>query len=333
MISLGIESSCDETSVAVYSTDEGTLSSKIYSQAEIHAAFGGVIPEVASRNHIVKIKPIYEAAMKEAGISGKDIDIIGVTNAPGLIGALFVGVSFAKGLGYALNKPVVPVHHLSAHVLSAELSFKELEPPYTALVISGGHTHIFDVDEALNFTLIARTVDDACGEVFDKTSIMMGGPYPGGLYIQELATKGNEKAINFPISFRNELKFSFSGLKTAVMLSIQKKEYSVEDIAASFQYTVAKTLVEKTFEVAKLMNRNKIVVGGGVAANMKIREEFYKKSQNIKNKKIDVFFPEFARCTDNGEMIAYAATKFYKFRKFLNYRGSAFDTKHSIGLI
>ena len=173
---------------------------------------------------------------------------------------------------------------------------------------------------------------DACGEVFDKTSIMMGGPYPGGLYIQELSKNGNEKAINFPISFRNELKFSFSGLKTACMHAIQKNEYSHEDIAASFQYTVAKTLVDKAFAASKLMKRDKIVVGGGVAANLKIRDEFHKMSDKLNNK-VKVYFPEFERCTDNGEMIAYAATRFYKFRKFLNYKGSAFDTKHSVGLL
>ena len=158
MIVLGIESSCDETSVAVYSSEKGTLCSRTFSQADIHASFGGVIPEVASRNHIQKIEPLYHACMKDAALTGMDLDIIGVTNAPGLIGALFVGVSFAKGLGYALHKPVVPVHHLAAHILAAELSYPDLKPPYTALIVSGGHTHIFDIDEALNFTLIGRCV-------------------------------------------------------------------------------------------------------------------------------------------------------------------------------
>lgn len=328
MIALGIETSCDETSIAVYSEKEGTLSSKIFSQAEIHANFGGVIPEVASRNHIQKIQPLYEECMKESGIKEKDIDIIGVTNAPGLIGALFVGVSFAKGLGYGLNKPVMPVHHLAGHILSAELSYPDLKPPYTALIISGGHTHIFDVDEALNFTLIGKTIDDAAGEVFDKTARVMGGPYPGGLFIQNMAKKGDRLKIKFPVAFKNEPRFSFSGLKTSVINTINKGEYSYEDIAASFQYTVAKTLAEKVFAVAESMNRDKIVVGGGVAANEEIRKVF----NDLKADK-SVFFPEIARCTDNGEMIAYAATRFYKFRKFLNYSGSAYDTKHSIGIL
>lgn len=327
MIALGIETSCDETSIAVYSTEHGTLSSKIFSQADIHANFGGVIPEVASRNHIQKIKPLYDECIKESGIDAYDLDIIGVTNAPGLIGALFVGVSFAKGLGYALKKPVLPVHHLSGHILSAELSYPELKPPYTALIISGGHTHIFDVDEALNFSLIGKTIDDAAGEVFDKTARVMGGPYPGGIFIQNMAEKGDRYKIKFPVAFKNELKFSFSGLKTSVMNTINKGEYSLEDIAASFQYTVAKTLADKVFAVADAMKRDKVVIGGGVAANQEIRRVF-----NEEKGSKQVYFPEIARCTDNGEMIAYAATRFYKFRKFLNYKGSAYDTKHSIGI-
>ncbi len=327
MIALGIETSCDETSIAVYSTEHGTLSSKIFSQADIHANFGGVIPEVASRNHIQKIKPLYDECIKESGIDAYDLDIIGVTNAPGLIGALFVGVSFAKGLGYALKKPVLPVHHLSGHILSAELSYPELKPPYTALIISGGHTHIFDVDEALNFSLIGKTIDDAAGEVFDKTARVMGGPYPGGIFIQNMAEKGDRYKIKFPVAFKNEPKFSFSGLKTSVMNTINKGEYSLEDIAASFQYTVAKTLADKVFAVADAMKRDKVVIGGGVAANQEIRRVF-----NGEKGSKQVYFPEIARCTDNGEMIAYAATRFYKFRKFLNYKGSAYDTKHSIGI-
>lgn len=331
MIVLGIESSCDETSIAVYSSDKGTLCSSTFSQADIHSVFGGVIPEVASRNHIQKIEPLYRSCMEECGLTGRDLDIIGVTNAPGLIGALFVGVSFAKGLGYALKKAVVPVNHLAAHILAAELSYPDLKPPYTALIVSGGHTHIFDVDEALNFTLIGRTIDDAAGEVFDKTAKVMGGPYPGGIFIQNLAEKGNRNAVKFPQAFKGEIKFSFSGLKTSVMNTIHKKEHSLEDIAASFQWTVASTLSDKTFQAAAQFNRNKIVVGGGVAANQEIRRLFTERAENTNN--IKVFFPDIARCTDNGEMIAYAAYRFYKFRNFLNYKGSAYDTKHSIGLI
>lgn len=324
MIVLGIESSCDETSIALYDSAKGVLSSETFSQDFIHAAFGGVIPEVASRNHIIKIRPLFKEAVKNAGIDKGDIDLIGVTNAPGLIGALFVGVCFAKGLGYSLNRPVIPVHHLSAHILSAELTHPELRPPYTALVVSGGHTHIFDVDEALNFRLMGRTVDDAAGEVFDKTAKFMSGPYPGGKFIQSLAEKGNPTAIKFPVAFKGEIKFSFSGLKTAVMNTFTKGEFCREDIAASFQRTVAETLLEKTLLAAKKCGRDKVVVGGGVACNSEVRRIFSQCGD------IKAYFPDFYRCTDNADMIAYAAYRFYKHRRFFRYNQTAADTMHEI---
>lgn len=324
MIVLGIESSCDETSVAVYSSEKGILSSVTFSQDFIHAAFGGVIPEVASRNHIIKIRPLFNEALKNAGITKDDIDLIGVTNAPGLIGALFVGVCFAKGLGYALNVPVIPVHHLSAHILSAELQYNDLTPPYTALVVSGGHTHIFDVDEALNFKLVGRTIDDAAGEVFDKVSKVMGGPYPGGKFIQDMAIDGDKFKIKFPIAFKGEVKFSFSGLKTSVINTINSKEYNIKDISASFQYTVAKTLLDKSLQAAKMYNRNKIVIGGGVASNSMVRQLF------MENEEVKSYFPNLHLCTDNGDMIAYAAYKFFKRRKFLKFSDTAMDTCHEI---
>lgn len=325
MIVLGVESSCDETSVAVYSSEKGILSSETFSQDFIHARFGGVIPEVASRNHIVKIRPLYDAAVEKAGIEKEDINLIGVTSAPGLIGALFVGVAFARGLGMALKIPVMPVHHLSGHILSAELSHCGLKPPYAALVVSGGHTHIFYVDEALNFKLLGRTADDAAGEVFDKVAKMAGGPYPGGKFIQDLAENGDPEAIKFPSAFKGELKFSFSGLKTAAKLAIEKKEHKIEDIAASFQRVVALTLADKAAMAAKITGTDKIVVCGGVACNSEIRRVF------AAMEGVSVFFPDFARCTDNGEMIAYAAYRFYKFRRFFGGSEAASDTRHEIG--
>lgn len=324
MIFLGIETSCDETSVALYCENNGILASETFSQDFIHAKFGGVIPEVASRNHIIKIQPLYSAVMEKSGIKGSDINAIGVTNAPGLIGALFVGVSFAKGLGAALKIPVIPIHHLSGHILSVELTHTTLKPPYLALVVSGGHTHIFDVDEGLNFTLLGRTFDDAAGEAFDKAAKMMNGPYPGGKFIQELAAVGNPNAIKFPIAFKNEIKFSFSGLKTAVGLAINKNEFSINDIAASFQKAVAETLKEKALLAAKKFGREKIVVCGGVACNSYLRSTFAD-LQGIK-----AFFPDFKYCTDNGDMIAYAASRFYKFRRFFGEYETAVDTKHKI---
>ncbi len=330
MIFLGIESSCDETSIALYSSELGTLANKTFSQADIHSAFGGVIPEVASRNHIQKISPLYQACISEANINSKDIDVIGVTNSPGLIGALFVGVSFAKGLGYSLKRPVIPINHLMAHILVAELTHPNLKPPYTAIVVSGGHTHIFDVNEALNFKLIGRTLDDAAGEVFDKIAKVIGGPYPGGIFIENLAKNGDINKIKFPIAFKGEVKFSFSGLKTAVINIINKNEYNIEDVVASFQHTIAQTLFEKTMQAAALYKRDKIVIGGGVACNSEIRRVF---NEKCKDENIEVFFPDIKRCTDNGEMIAYAASRLYKFRNFLNYNGTAYDKKHMAGLL
>lgn len=325
MLILGIESSCDETSVAIYdSAKRNILSSSTFSQADIHSLFGGVIPEVASRNHILKISPLYERALYEANIKNEDLDLISVTTHPGLIGALFVGVTFAKGLGYALNLPIIPINHLYAHILAAELSNAELEPPYVALVASGGHTHIFYVDKALNFELLARSIDDAAGESFDKVAKAMGGGYPGGAFIEQLAQSGNSSAIKFPIAFNNELKFSFSGLKTAVINEINKEAFSMQDIAASFQKTVAKTLLQKSLLALKATGANRLVLGGGVVANKEIRTLF--KSME-KEEGYKVYLPELKFCSDNADMIAYAGARFYSKREFLGLNEAALDTK------
>ncbi len=330
MLILGIETSCDETSLALYNSESSFIdgnnqykgkivASKIFSQDFIHSRFGGVIPEIASRNHIIKIKPLYEDLLKDACISPKDIDVIGVTTTPGLIGSLFVGVSFAKGLGYALSVPVVPIHHLSAHILAAELTHRDLKPPYLALIVSGGHTHIFDVDVSYNFRLMVRTVDDAAGEVFDKVAKVIAGIYPGGVYIENLAKTGDKLKVRFPIAFRKEDKFSFSGLKTSVINCIRSGEYSNEDVAASFQHTVAKTLSDKVFTIADRLGRDKIVVSGGVASNGYLREVFQS------NNKYEVYFPTKYLCTDNGDMIAYATYKFYSKKEFLSMGATASD--------
>lgn len=325
MVVLGIESSCDETSVAIYdSVKRDILSSSTFSQADIHSHFGGVIPEVASRNHILKIAPLYERALSQAEIQSKDIDLISVTTHPGLIGALFVGVTFAKGLGYALNIPIVPINHLYAHILAAELSNKELTPPYLALVASGGHTHIFYVDSALSFRLLARSIDDAAGESFDKVAKAMGGGYPGGAFIEGLAKCGDSGAIKFPIAFNNELKFSFSGLKTAVINEIKKGEYSRQDIAASFQKTVAKTLLQKVLLALKEMGANKVVLGGGVVANSELRNIF---KESASKEGFELYLPELKFCSDNADMIAYAGYRFYPKREFLSFSEGALDTK------
>lgn len=324
MIILGIETSCDETSVALFDTDRGILASKTNSQVDLHNKFGGVVPEVASRNHILKIEELFSQCLASAGITPKEIDMIGVTTAPGLIGALFVGVSFGKALGYALKIPVVPVNHLSAHILAAEIEHPELKPPYTALIISGGHTHVYDVDSAYNFELLAKTLDDAAGESFDKVAKMMELGYPGGPLIEKLAKDGDEKSVQLPIAIRKQDDFSFSGLKTAVMNSLNSDNASAADIAASFQKTVADTLILKTLRIAKQHGRKNIVIAGGVACNGYIRQAF--KAQ----KGVNVYFPSPKLCTDNGDMIAHAAYKFFKLRRFASLIETAHDRMQNI---
>ncbi|MGE4266405.1 MAG: tRNA (adenosine(37)-N6)-threonylcarbamoyltransferase complex transferase subunit TsaD [Deferribacterales bacterium] len=324
MIILGIETSCDETSLAVFDSEKGILASFTNSQIELHNKFGGVVPEVASRNHILKIEELFSKCMEKAELTPQDLDIIAVTTAPGLIGALFVGVSFGKALGYTLKIPVIPVNHLSAHILAAELENPELRPPYTALIISGGHTHIYDVDAAYNFELLAKTVDDAAGESFDKVAKMMELGYPGGPLIEALAKEGNEKAVNFPIAMRKENNYSFSGLKTAVMNKINENSVSHADIAASFQRTVAETLIMKTLRVAKETGRKNVVVAGGVACNGYIRQTF------AQQKGFNVYFPSKKLCTDNGDMIAFAAYRFFKHRKFSSLLETAHDRAQHI---
>jgi len=325
VIILGIESSCDETSLAVYDSEKNlVLATFTSSQAELHSRFGGVVPEVASRNHILCIESLFEQCMAKAAITPQDLDAIGVTNAPGLIGALFVGVSFAKALGYALNIPVIPVNHLSAHILAAELENEGLEAPYLALIISGGHTHIYDVDRAYNFDLLAKTIDDAAGESFDKVAKMLNLGYPGGPLIEKLAKDGDVNKIPFPIAIKNRPDFSFSGLKTSVLNKINENSESHSDIAASFQKTVAETLTLKTLRLAKSLGRKTIVVAGGVACNGYIRKSFLEK------KGYNVYFPSPRLCTDNGDMIAFTAHKFFGRRKFASLDETAHDRMQHI---
>ncbi|MCA1927939.1 MAG: tRNA (adenosine(37)-N6)-threonylcarbamoyltransferase complex transferase subunit TsaD, partial [Calditerrivibrio sp.] len=219
MIVCGIETSCDETSVSFFDSRKRSFYSVVSSQIDIHRRFGGVVPEIASRNHTLNIRAVYEDAIKMAGISNRDIDIIGVTYSPGLIGALFVGVSFAKGLSYVLGKPLIGVNHIIAHILSAEIE-NPIHPPYLGVVISGGHTHIFKIDSCYNFYLIGRTIDDAVGETFDKIAKFADLPYPGGPELEKLALNGDENKISFPIALKNDTNFSFSGLKTNVINTI-----------------------------------------------------------------------------------------------------------------
>lgn len=319
MIICGIETSCDETSVAFFDSSFSSFYSATSSQIDLHNRFGGVVPEIASRNHLLNIKSVYNEALQKAGIATNNIDLIGVTYSPGLIGALFVGVSFAKGLSYGLNKPIVGINHLYAHILAGEIE-NHIYPPYLGVVISGGHTHIFKVDCCYNFYLLGRTIDDAAGETFDKIARFANLPYPGGPEIEKLAIEGDENSIVFPVALKNTMDFSFSGLKTNVINTIAGKKFSLEDICASFQKTVAITLSEKINEAVRQTALDTVIISGGVACNDYLRRHL----PLMINAKI--FFPSKKLCTDNGDMVAYTAYRLYRKKAFLGFDKTAADS-------
>ena len=307
---LAVESSCDETSVAVVEDGRKVYSNVIASQIDTHKKFGGVVPEIASRQHVEAINTVLKEGLDEAGVDLKDIDIIAATKGPGLIGALLVGLSAGKTLALATNKPFVGVNHIVGHVCANYISFKDLEPPFIGLIISGGHTYLIEVKDYVDFTLHGRTVDDAVGEAFDKVARSMGIGYPGGPIVDKLAKEGKE-TIDFPRVMIKEdnYNFSFSGLKTAVLnylnsTKLRGEEIVVEDVCKSFQEAVVDVLLEKSFRLAKEKNMDKIVLCGGVSANSRIREAFEEEGdkENIK-----IFYPDLKLCTDNAAMIASAA--------------------------
>lgn len=307
---LAVESSCDETSVAVVEDGRKVFSNVIASQIDTHKKFGGVVPEIASRQHVEAINTVLKEGLDEAGVSLKDIDIVAATKGPGLIGALLVGLSAGKTLALATNKPFVGVNHIVGHVCANYISFKDLEPPFIGLIISGGHTYLIEVKDYVDFTLHGRTVDDAVGEAFDKVARSMGIGYPGGPIVDKLAKEGKE-TIDFPRVMIKEdnYNFSFSGLKTAVLnylnsTKLRGEEIIIEDVCKSFQEAVVDVLLEKSFRLAREKNMDKIVLCGGVSANSRIREVFEEKG-NEENVKI--FYPELKLCTDNAAMIASAA--------------------------
>ncbi len=307
---LGIESSCDETAAAVVKNGREVLSSVINTQIDIHKKFGGVVPEVASRRHIETIDAVIDEALKNAGVTFDDLSAIAVTYGPGLIGALLVGVSTAKALSFALDKPLVGVHHIKGHIMANFVAHKDLEPPFVCLVASGGHSHIVCVKSYTEFEILGQTRDDAAGEAFDKIARVLGLGYPGGPLIDKLAKEGNPDAVNFPRvrMDENSLDFSFSGVKTAVINYLHKldqngEEYNKADIAASFQNAVTDVLCEHTIEAAKKNNMNTITLAGGVAANSALRE---KMTTLAKKDQIKVLYPEPVLCTDNAIMIACA---------------------------
>ncbi len=307
MIIMAVESSCDETAVAIVRDGREVLADEIFSQADIHAIYGGVVPEIASRNHIETIDKLADAALKKAGIGLAEIDAVAVTYAPGLIGALLVGVNFAKAVAYAINKPLVPVHHIRGHIAANYIAYPELEPPFLCLVISGGHSLIVDVRGYTQMHIIGSTRDDAAGECFDKTARVLGLGYPGGALLDTLAKNGNAEKYSLPRSKvdGNEFDMSFSGLKTAVINLVHNSEQKGEEIdkaslAASLSAAVSDTLVPRTMLAAGKLGYKKIAVAGGVAANTRIRKDF---ASAAKKEGIQLFFPPLHLCGDNAAMI------------------------------
>jgi len=313
LISLAIETSCDETSVAIIKDKREVLTNIIYSQIDIHKKFGGVVPEVASRNHVKKISQIVDEALESAEMTFEDLDFISVTNGPGLVGALLVGLSYAKALSFALDIPLVPVNHIEGHIYANFVEHPTLEPPFLSLIVSGGHTHLVEVKDYSDYHVIGRTRDDAAGESFDKVARRLELGYPGGPIIDRLAKKGNPEAIDFPRAKVGDYDFSFSGLKTAVLNYINMKnqkneKINVEDVAASFQAAVVDVLVNRAKEVCKDYNLDKIALAGGVAANSGLREGLDQMGQ-LEN--IEIYYPSKLLCTDNAGMIGCAGAYRY----------------------
>ncbi len=314
MIVLGIESSCDDTSAAVTADGRELLSLSISSQIDIHTLYGGVVPEIASRNHLKNINTVIQQAVDEAGIEYADIDLIGVTCGPGLIGALLVGVSAAKALAYALDKPIVGVHHLQGHIAANYIQAPELQPPFTAVVASGGNTDIIDVRGYNDLVMLGQTRDDAAGEAMDKVARVMGIGYPGGPVIDRLARDGNPEAIDFKrvMLEKGSYDFSFSGLKTQVINYVNHermmgREIPKEDLAASFQQAIMEVIVSKALEAAEEYGRNRIALAGGVASNSLLRRMM---EEACRQRGLEYYRPEPVLCTDNAAMIACAA--YYK---------------------
>ncbi|SDK89897.1 tRNA (adenosine(37)-N6)-threonylcarbamoyltransferase complex transferase subunit TsaD [Clostridium cochlearium] len=315
---LAIESSCDETSAAVVVNGREVLSNVISSQIDIHKKFGGVVPEVASRKHIEAISLVVQQAMEEANVDYEELDAIAVTYGPGLVGALLVGLQYAKGLSYALNKPLIGVNHIEGHISANYIQHKDLEPPFLCLVVSGGNTFIVYVKNYGEYEIMGETRDDAAGEAYDKVARAIGLGYPGGPKIDKLSKEGNKDAIKFPrakFHEENTLDFSFSGLKSSVLnylntMEMKKEEVNRADVAASFQKAVVDFLVDNTMEAANIKKVDRIAVAGGVAANSCLRDTIVEEG---KKRNIKILFPSIKLCTDNAAMIGSAA--YFQFLK------------------
>ena len=314
---LAIESSCDETAAAVVKNGREVLSNVINTQIAIHTEYGGVVPEIASRKHIENINPVIRKALEDAGVTLDDIDAIGVTYGPGLVGALLVGVAEAKAIAFAKNKPLVGVHHIEGHISANYVENKELEPPFVALVVSGGHTHLVKVNDYGEYEIVGRTRDDAAGEAFDKVARAIGLGYPGGPKIDKLAKEGNPDAIEFPRAHVDDAPydFSFSGIKSAVLnyinsANMQGKEINRADVAASFQKAVVDALVSRAVRLTKECGMDKLAIAGGVASNSALRAAI---QEACAKNNIGFYSPSPILCTDNAAMIGAAA--YYEYIK------------------
>lgn len=311
---LAIETSCDETSVAVVQNGREVLSNIISTQIDLHEKYGGVVPEIASRMHVEKINFVIKEALQEANVTLDEIDAVGVTYGPGLVGALIVGVVAAKAIAFAKDKPLVGVHHIEGHIAANYITHKALEPPFLCLVVSGGHTHLVLVKDYTSYEIIGRTRDDAAGEAYDKVARAIGLSYPGGPKVDKLAREGNKDAIKFPRAMMDDgYDFSFSGVKSAVLNYINGAKMKNEpihnaDIAAAFQSSVVDVLVSKTIALAKEKSLDKVALAGGVAANQGLREAMEEAS---KANGIKLYYPDLSLCTDNAAMIGCAA--YYEF--------------------
>ena len=321
LLVLGIETSCDETAASVVQNGREILSNSVYSQIALHTVYGGVVPEIASRAHVEKIDVVVGQALRDAGKTFEDIDAVAVTYGPGLVGALLVGVSYAKALAYSLKKPLIAVNHIEGHICANYLTYQDLNPPCLCLVVSGGHSHIIAVGADDSYHLIGCTQDDAAGEAFDKAARVLGLSYPGGPALDKLAQDGDDMALQLPRpKTQGKYDFSFSGLKTAFINALhtmkqQKKEYEPQDMAASFRLAVVESLVEKTMLAAKDTGASKLLLAGGVSANRLLRKRM---EEACGQNGIQLYMPDLSLCGDNAAMIAAAG-----YRKII--RGEAAD--------
>ncbi|MFI4955625.1 MAG: tRNA (adenosine(37)-N6)-threonylcarbamoyltransferase complex transferase subunit TsaD [Gammaproteobacteria bacterium] len=305
---LGIETSCDETGIAIVDSEKGLLAHELYSQVALHAEYGGVVPELASRDHIQKILPMIERVIAKAGLRTADIDGVAYTSGPGLVGALLVGASLGRTLAYAWNVPAIGVHHMEGHLLAPFLEERQPGFPFLALLVSGGHTMLIDVEAFGKYRVLGESVDDAAGEAFDKTAKILGLPYPGGPALAKLALTGNRKRFKFPrpMTDRPGLDFSFSGLKTFALNTLKENPDAKADIAAAFEDAVVNTLRMKCERALNEGTYQQLVVSGGVSANVYLREVFDRMGAE---RGIEVFYPRQEFCTDNGAMIAFAGCR------------------------